>query len=425
MCGFESHPRHHGAKGDVLGRRFCFGFGNSKNISLVHVGNRFDGLLLRVGKWISPYRSGMRFIHYHAMSTAYSRTGGMGMGRVNRFDLKNVVCFLLLCLLFGWGFRLVSIATASDTRIGVDGQNLSSARGLSGKDTELHAPDAGFVPAESRLQRPPGNGEIWTDPATGMVFVWVSGGCYQMGCKACNAFQGGWREHEVCVDGFWMGKYEVTQGEWQKLMGANPAFYHEGSYARTVMSGGCSSNRFARIPAQEPAGGFDLLPASHISWNDTQEFLSAMNVLKTGVYRLPTEAEWEYAAKGGIDYNPKSEPKDCRQMGWLGLQSEFRLHQVGLKEPNILGLYDMVGNVSEWCEDKFEENYYNFSSRINPQGPGEGYPLHVGEYRVIRGGDITSTRINLSDRFFSGPDWRGDRCGFRVVKLLETRQKEP
>lgn len=196
----------------------------------------------------------------------------------------------------------------------------------------------------------------YVDPATGMEFVLVKGGCYQMG----DTFGGGEKDetpvHQVCVADFYLGKYEVTQSQWEKVMGANP-----------------SSNK--ECGAQ--------CPVDSVNWNAVQDYAKRLSG-KSGVeYRLPTEAEWEYAARSGgknEKWSGVSEIGSVKDFAWYGENSDSTLHPVGLKKPNGLGLYDMSGNAREWCLDWYSETYYADSPKDNPAGPA------TGQKRVVRSG---------------------------------------
>ncbi len=222
----------------------------------------------------------------------------------------------------------------------------------------------------------------YTDPVTGMEFVWVQGGCFQMG----DTFGGGDSDekpvHEVCVDGFWMGKYEVTQGEWEKIMGSNPSQFK-------------GSRR----------------PVEQVSWNDCQEFIRKLNSRSGKRYRLAYEAEWEYAARSGGKNEKYSGGNNADPVAWYGSNSGGRTHDVGTKASNGLGIYDMSGNVYEWCEDWYGENYYGNSPRNNPEGPGSGSD------RVFRGGswDYIPGDVPAAFRGWLVPGNRYSILGFRLV----------
>jgi len=188
----------------------------------------------------------------------------------------------------------------------------------------------------------PTAGQIWKEPATGMEFVWVPGGAYVMGC-------GNWTSdcandekpvHEVYVDGFWMGKTEVTQGQWKRVMGDNPAEFKKG----------------------------DNYPVEQVTWSDVNKFIEKFSFLRKGAYgfRLPTEAEWEYACRSGGKPEKYAGGSDLYQVAWCGGNSNLSTHAVATKAPNGLGLFDMNGNVYEWCEDTYKGWSYSKHERNNP-----------------------------------------------------------
>jgi len=211
-------------------------------------------------------------------------------------------------------------------------------------------------------------GSPFTDPVTGMEFVFIKGGCFDMGDTFGDGEADEKPVHQVCVDDFYLGKYEVTQGQWEKVMGDNPS-------------------RFK---------GRDN-PVERVSWNDVQQFIDHLNIQSGRKYRLPTEAEWEYAARSGGEkekYAGTSQESELGQYAWYYINSGKQTHPVGQKNPNALGLHDMSGNVWEWCSDWYGENYYKGRPRINPEGPGNGVN------RVLRGGS-----------WFDDPGWM--RAAFR------------
>ena len=157
----------------------------------------------------------------------------------------------------------------------------------------------------------------------------------------------------------------------------------------------------------------DILPVELVSWGDCQEFIRKLNELTGKQFRLPTEAEWEYAARGGNKSNKTKYAggSDIDNVGWYWDNSNCNTHPVGLKRPNELGLYDMTGNVWEWCQDWHGD--YSSASQTNPQGPGSG------RNRVVRGGSWYNDArgCRLSHRGSVPPDWRLDYVGLRLVLI--------
>ncbi len=219
--------------------------------------------------------------------------------------------------------------------------------------------------------------------------VFVPGGSYDMGGttdRFSNENEG--PVHEVFVDAFYIKRFEVTQEEWKDVMGDNPSYF----------------------------AGCDDCPVDSVGWNDIQKFLSKLNEETGLIYRLPTEAEWEYAARGGNKekWAGTSNEDELGEYAWYEDNSIDRTHPVGTKKPNGLGLCDMSGNVVEWCSDWYDKNYYENSPENNPKGPSSG------EYcRVFRGGswndeeeDIrTSNRIECD---YLGADYY-NTIGFRLA----------
>jgi len=231
----------------------------------------------------------------------------------------------------------------------------------------------------------PDPGETWTDPVTGMEFVWVPGGCFEMGCGAWtdSCYKDEYPVHEVCLDGFWIGRYEVTQGQWAQVMGSNPSWF-----------------KFQ-----------DKHPVERVSWHEVQEFIFELNSQGSSTFRLPTEAEWEYACRGGGREEKYCGGDDLDSLGWHLGNSGRRTHEVGTREPNALGIYDMTGNVWEWVSDRYCENYYSDSPRDNPQGPETGYS------RVVRGGGWGSDArfCRAAIRWCYWPDDWFSFMGFRLA----------
>lgn len=192
--------------------------------------------------------------------------------------------------------------------------------------------------------------------------------------------------HKVIISkGFQMSKTEITQAQWETVMGSNPSFFKN-----------CQQ-----------------CPVEYVSWNDAQQFITKLNGQNDGYkYRLPTEAEWEYACRAGTtgDYAGSLD-----EMAWYGEKSDDKTHPVGTKQPNAWGLYDMHGNVMEWVQDRYDEDYYAKSPMTDPAGPdsgsfrttrGGGWRNTVGGARLLR----STTRAHY-DQSFNTLD-----LGFRVAR---------
>jgi len=239
---------------------------------------------------------------------------------------------------------------------------------------------------DTRLNITPGE---YTDPVTGMKFVYVKGGCFSMGCiseSGCKKDE--FPVHNVCIDGFWMGSLEVTQGQWKKIMDNNPSGFKNG----------------------------DDFPVEKVSWQAAVDFTKKLNELSSGEYnyRLPTEAEWEYAARSrGIseEYSGGTEPA---KLAWYKNNTTSTM-KAGLKDPNYIGIYDMSGNVWEWCLDSYKDDAYRLHSKKNP------LVLNRSSYKVFRGGswycEKSGLRVSNRGHIFSGNQDTG--IGFRVVRVKD------
>ncbi len=312
--------------------------------------------------------------------------------------------------------------------------------------------NSGGAPQEDGGTGAPAAGDIWQEPATGMAFVWVPGGCFMMGTKAGGVFRETRRrnpvkeEHgfavtalsvlsslfpagctssksheifnsqtaderpvrEVCVDGFWMGQHEVTNAQFRHFRPSHDS----GSYKGIDLDG-------------------DRQPVVYVSWYDVRAFVEWLNRQGPETFRLPTEAEWEYACRAG---NPASrfwgdDPHDaCTYANVHDNDSRSKVgftlprHRcsdgyvatapVGSYKPNAFGLYDMLGNVWEWCEDIYTDKAYTRLRRKNPVNIGGG------TYRVRRGGSWCNLPrgIRCSNRGGNSPEAKYDGLGFRIVR---------
>ena len=195
--------------------------------------------------------------------------------------------------------------------------------------------------------------------------------------------------HKVTMNSYYIGETEVTQALWKMVMGNNPSYFHG-----------------------------DNFPVENVSWCDCQTFISRLNE-RTGIsFRLPTEAEWEYAARGGQKSNGYiySGSNVADEVAWCGSNmGDNRTHPVKMKKPNELGLYDMSGNVWEWCADKYEMDYYRKSSLYNPAGPSLS-----STYRVLRGGSwcLHKCDSRVSRRSHDHYDVNDSSFGLRLALSL-------
>lgn len=212
----------------------------------------------------------------------------------------------------------------------------------------------------------------------GIVMVYVPSGAFPMGAKRREPDES--PVHKVHTNSFWIGKYEVTQGQWKAVMEANPALFNKG----------------------------DNYPVEAVDWTDVQEFIFKLNDLTGLSFRLPTEAEWEKACRAGTKYS--TYPK-LKAVAWYAGNSNEETHPVGLKEPNAFGIYDMLGNVCEWCQDWYDKNFYHYSNYFFPKGPSSG------SLRVYRGGSWYEKfgDVRPTIRYSGKPSLKLSNLGFRLV----------
>ena len=215
--------------------------------------------------------------------------------------------------------------------------------------------------------------------------VYVEGGTFTMGAKADENYwdvEHAWPAHQVTVSGFYLCKYETTQALWQKVMGKNPSEYRGANH-----------------------------PVESISWNDIQEFIRKLNALTGKHYRLPTEAEWEWAARGGNRSQGYrySGSNNIDEVAWYKKNTHDRHMPVGAKRPNELGLYDMSGNVYEFCGDGYAP--YTADTQRNP------CPAAADGDHPMRGGSFVADEADCrcSCRFGQSPTYSHNHYGFRLA----------
>ncbi|MEP6597588.1 MAG: SUMF1/EgtB/PvdO family nonheme iron enzyme, partial [Ginsengibacter sp.] len=182
--------------------------------------------------------------------------------------------------------------------------------------------------------------------------------------------------HIVAIDPFYIGKYEVTQSQWQRIMGSNPSVFKN-----------C-----------------DGRPVENISWDDAMEFIQKLNAITNKKYRLPTESEWEFVARS------QSVKEKLDNIAWYNDNSKGSTHPVGQLRPNPLGIYDMLGNVSEWCSDWYNSGFYSEkSSSNNPMGPASG------RGKVTRGGCWYDIGLRVTERDKKSKTERSKKIGLRLA----------
>ena len=237
-------------------------------------------------------------------------------------------------------------------------------------------------PAQEGIQE---SAQVSVQKPVNIEMVYVAGGTFQMGCDSYGEDECEDDEfplHNVTVNDFYIGKYEVTQAQWKSVMDYNPSYFKGNN-----------------------------LPVENVSWIDTQDFIRRLNKATGKQYRLPTEAEWEYACRGGARSGgyKYSGSNNADYVAWYKNNSGGRSHSVGTKQPNELGIYDMSGNVREWCHDRFDT--YPASAQYNPKGPSSG------SNRVDRSCSWGSAEIycRVSNRDYYSSGYSDNTLGFRVA----------
>ena len=232
------------------------------------------------------------------------------------------------------------------------------------------------------------NSEIETFTVNGVAFkmVKVAGGTFQMGAtseQGSDAYDDEYPVHSVTLSDYYIGQTQVTQELWEAVMGSNPSYFKDDNQR----------------------------PVENVSWNYCQEFIEKLNRLTGKNFRLPTEAEWEYAARGGNKSKgyKYSGSNDADAVAWYYDNSGGKTHPVATKQANELGLYDMSGNLWEWCQDW--DGDYTSHSQSNPKGANTGFN------RVLRGGswedNARGVRVSFRDDYTPGN--RCYDCGLRFA----------
>ena len=248
------------------------------------------------------------------------------------------------------------------------------------------------------------NEVTWEIPA-GMIFV--QGGTFEMGDHYGEGSSYELPAHDVTIDAFFIGDNEVTQGEYEAVVGSNPAHnYGVGANYPVYYLSWYDAVTFCNLKSQQEG----LMPCYNLS-NWSCDF-------NANGYRLPTEAEWEYAARGGVNWTDDYRYSGCHNVSdlpnyaWISSNSNNQTHPVGTKLPNQLEIHDMSGNVWEWCNDWYDSSYYSSSPANNPTGPPTGTSL------VLRGGSwrVNGNGCRVANRDYGNPYYSYYSNGFRFTR---------
>lgn len=243
-------------------------------------------------------------------------------------------------------------------------------------------------------------GDRWEDPAAGIVFVWVPGGSFLMGSP--DGDERGQADerpaHEVWVDGFWMASTPVTVAQYERFAEEHPH----------------------RRPAEPPpagAGRPDAFPVTGVTWHDADAFSRWLSKRTGRLIRLPSEAQWEYAARSGGRGEAYAGGHAVEDAAWYADNSGGRLHRVARKSANGIGLYDMCGNVCEWCQDHYDRAAYARHEGHNPVVRLDADP-DAEAARVVRGGSFRqgARDVRCTDRGLFVADYRSGDVGFRLIR---------
>jgi len=274
---------------------------------------------------------------------------------------------------------------------------------------EILLPQSGPIPTGPRADFRGSDCSVAVGNGAALSMLWIESGAFEMGSRE-ERFDNEWPVHAVLLDGFWIGRTSITQAQYKAVMGSNP------SHFKSLFGGGDR-------------------PVENVSWHDAVAFCRGLSDRTGHRYTLPTEAQWECACRAGSNgrycfgdqqnilewvlENPKSElngyTDTLAMFGWIHPWAGNKTHPVATRRPNQWGLYDMHGNVWEWCLDWYEEEYYRHSPRRNPRGPADG------KGKVVRGGMYGNSEMQCrcATRTHSDPSTKDERTGFRIVRLQD------
>ena len=237
--------------------------------------------------------------------------------------------------------------------------------------------------AAGTAQGEPTVGAAWTETTTGMEFVWVPSGCFDQG--SANGYRNEQPVHHVCVKGFYLGKYEVTQAQYEKIAGINPSEFTGPKH-----------------------------PVDQVSWVDAGAAAEKLSAQSNTKMRLPSESEWEYACRAGGPHDSNCGSGNLSDLAWYSDNSADTTHDIGGKAPNAWGLHDMNGNVWEWTQDCYHGSYQGAPTDGSAWGPPDC------DDKVTKGGgwNRAASRQRAAYRGGDGSTHRDDNIGFRLVRTV-------
>jgi len=232
----------------------------------------------------------------------------------------------------------------------------------------------------------------------GIKFTYIPDGSFMMGSPKEEGDENERPQHKVYINGFWMSIYEITQKQYKSVMDTNPSVFKS-----------------------------ENLPVEQVSWIDAMNFCFKLSKMTKENIDLPTEAQWEYACRAGTTSQYYWGDKPDNDYFWAGNNANNKTHEAGQKKPNAWGLYDMCGNVWEWCKDIFNDNYYSVSKDIDPKGPTFLVEIEKSnDLHVLRGGGFyRDYGLRSACRSYEYPVEKSDSVGFRIILIPKIEKPKP
>lgn len=373
----------------------------NKDVDII-LGDQLVAGFARSGEYVAVERTNA-FLKQIQKETGYQQTGAVDDEDLIRLGEKFGVKYVCVAKTIPWGgsyfisSRLIDVKTSEVPKMyNAENKVMKNSRDVLAVAEEI-ANNLSGGSSKSSL------GQDFTEPAWGinMKMIWVEGGEFMMGCTSEQGGDCGDNEknvRRVTVDGFYIGMLEVTQSQWEKVMGTSVYQQRDKADSSLPMKG----------------VGPDY-PIYYVSWEEATEFCRLLSNKTGNTYTLPTEAQWEYAARGGKknEGTKYAGSNMIDAVAWYGGEnSGSSTHPCGTKRANALGIYDMSGNVLEWCKDWYSSSYTIYDTN-NPTGASSG------SYRVGRGGswNYIARACRVADRIGFSPGDRNYFLGFRVVLL--------